>query len=81
MMTYRALAAASPSNDCNSLASGELEIDILENLRTLWVVLDGNVSELNLATPRPLFWNGHRFIICVPFRVSVLVWPFLRLYK
>lgn len=75
----RALARPGSSHHGHSFARSELEVDILQNVGALITILDGDVTELDLAVPGPILGHDEILIVSVMSCLAVLFGFLLRL--
>jgi len=57
LVTDSAFSRPCPPHDGNAFSSVELETDILQDIRAILIVPDGDMAELNRARPRPTCRN------------------------
>jgi hypothetical protein len=52
-VTYRAFTRSCPSHDGNPLPSLKFQVDILQDIGTVFIVTNSDVAKLNRSRPRP----------------------------
>lgn len=64
-VTHCTLTGTCAAHNGHPFASLELQVHVGENIRALRIISNGDISELNIARPRPAFGDHMRWVVCV----------------